>query len=81
MSDLNGGTSDLHFKELSNEHCSQDQKDPAFSQVLGRLLAQLSTLPGFSENPFVVGLLRAEEQQMPITATTVQQQQYRTKSP
>ena len=44
-------------------------------------IKQLSTLPGLSEDPFVVGLLRVEEQQVPITTITVQQQQYRTKSP
>ncbi|GAB0203798.1 hypothetical protein GRJ2_002845400 [Grus japonensis] len=38
----------------------------------------LSTLPGLSEDPSVVGLLRVEEQQVPIATTTVHQQQYRT---
>ncbi|GAB0209817.1 hypothetical protein GRJ2_003447400 [Grus japonensis] len=38
----------------------------------------LSTLPGLSEDPFIVGLLRVKEQQVPITTTTVHQQQYRT---
>ncbi|GAB0209812.1 hypothetical protein GRJ2_003446900 [Grus japonensis] len=36
----------------------------------------LSTLPGLSEDPSVVGLLRVEEQQVPIATTTVHQQQY-----
>ncbi|GAB0208459.1 hypothetical protein GRJ2_003311600 [Grus japonensis] len=38
-------------------------------------IKQLSTLPGLSEDPSVVGLLRVEEQQVPI-ATTVHRQQY-----
>ncbi|GAB0203776.1 hypothetical protein GRJ2_002843200 [Grus japonensis] len=38
----------------------------------------LSTLPGLSEDPSVVGLLRVEEQQVPIATTTVHQRQYRT---
>ncbi|GAB0210357.1 hypothetical protein GRJ2_003501500 [Grus japonensis] len=38
----------------------------------------LSSLPGLSEDPSVVGLLRVEEQQVPIATTTVHRQQYRT---
>ncbi|GAB0208244.1 hypothetical protein GRJ2_003290100 [Grus japonensis] len=38
----------------------------------------LSSLPGLSEDPSVVGLLRVEEQQVPIATTTVHQRQYRT---
>ncbi|GAB0208532.1 hypothetical protein GRJ2_003318900 [Grus japonensis] len=38
----------------------------------------LSTLPGLSEDPSVVGLLRVEEQQVPIATTTVHRRQYRT---
>ncbi|GAB0208759.1 hypothetical protein GRJ2_003341600 [Grus japonensis] len=38
----------------------------------------LSSLPGLSEDPSVVGLLRAEEQQVPIATRTVHQRQYRT---
>ncbi|GAB0206637.1 hypothetical protein GRJ2_003129300 [Grus japonensis] len=38
----------------------------------------LSTLPSLSEDPSVVGLLRVEEQQVPIATTTVHRQQYRT---
>ncbi|GAB0206621.1 hypothetical protein GRJ2_003127700 [Grus japonensis] len=38
----------------------------------------LSTLPSLSEDPSVVGLLRVEEQQVPIVTTTVHRQQYRT---
>ena len=41
-------------------------------------IEQLSTLPGLSEDPSVVGLLRVEEQQVPITTTMVHWQQYRT---
>ncbi|GAB0188041.1 hypothetical protein GRJ2_001269400 [Grus japonensis] len=39
---------------------------------------QLSTLPGLSEDPSVVGLLRVKEQQVPIATTMVHQWQYRT---
>ncbi|GAB0207918.1 hypothetical protein GRJ2_003257500 [Grus japonensis] len=38
----------------------------------------LSTLPGLSEDPSVAGLLRAEEQLVPIATTTVHRRQYRT---
>ncbi|GAB0204064.1 hypothetical protein GRJ2_002872000 [Grus japonensis] len=38
----------------------------------------LSSLPGLSEDPSVVGLLRVEEQQVPIATTTVHRGQYRT---
>ncbi|GAB0208355.1 hypothetical protein GRJ2_003301200 [Grus japonensis] len=38
----------------------------------------LSSLPGLSEDPSVVGLLRVEEQQVPIATTAVHRQQYRT---
>ncbi|KAK4822646.1 hypothetical protein QYF61_018598 [Mycteria americana] len=41
-------------------------------------IKQLSTLPGLSEDPSVVGLLRIKEQQVPIATTTVHQRQYRT---
>ncbi|KAK4810743.1 hypothetical protein QYF61_007717 [Mycteria americana] len=41
-------------------------------------IKQLSTLPGLSEDPSVVGLLRVEEQQVPIATTTVHRRQYRT---
>ena len=41
-------------------------------------IKQLSTLPGLSEDPFVVGLLRVEEQQVPIATRTVHRRQYRT---
>ncbi|KAK4831980.1 hypothetical protein QYF61_020363 [Mycteria americana] len=41
-------------------------------------IKQLSTLPGLSEDPSVVGLLRVEEQQVPIATATVHQPQYRT---
>ncbi|GAB0207437.1 hypothetical protein GRJ2_003209300 [Grus japonensis] len=38
----------------------------------------LSSLPGLLEDPSVVGLLRVEEQQVPIATTTVHWWQYRT---
>ncbi|KAK4806255.1 hypothetical protein QYF61_013399, partial [Mycteria americana] len=41
-------------------------------------MKQLSTLPGLSEDPSVVGLLRVEEQQVPIATTAVHRRQYRT---
>ncbi|KAK4811035.1 hypothetical protein QYF61_015739 [Mycteria americana] len=41
-------------------------------------IKQLSTSPGVSEDPSVVGLLRVEEQQVPIATTTVHWRQYRT---
>ncbi|KAK4831207.1 hypothetical protein QYF61_016044 [Mycteria americana] len=41
-------------------------------------IKRLSTLPGLLEDPSVVGLLRVEEQQVPIATTTVHQRQYRT---
>ncbi|KAK4806844.1 LOW QUALITY PROTEIN: hypothetical protein QYF61_012565 [Mycteria americana] len=41
-------------------------------------MKQLSTLPGLSEDPSVVGLLRVKEQQVPIATTTVHRRQYRT---
>ncbi|KAK4818890.1 hypothetical protein QYF61_021407 [Mycteria americana] len=37
----------------------------------------LSTLPGLSEDPFVAGLLRVGEQQVPIATRTVHRRQYR----
>ncbi|KAK4827391.1 hypothetical protein QYF61_017796 [Mycteria americana] len=39
-------------------------------------IKQLSTLPGLSEDPSVVGLLRVKEQQLPITTTALHRQQY-----
>ncbi|KAK4819790.1 hypothetical protein QYF61_011390, partial [Mycteria americana] len=41
-------------------------------------IKQLSTLPGLSEDPSVVRLLKVKEQQVPIATTTVHQRQYRT---
>ncbi|GAB0209934.1 hypothetical protein GRJ2_003459100 [Grus japonensis] len=38
----------------------------------------LSSLPSLSEDPSVVGLLRVEEQQVPIATTAVHRRQYRT---
>ncbi|RMC20234.1 hypothetical protein DUI87_01080 [Hirundo rustica rustica] len=39
---------------------------------------QLNTLPGLSENPSSVGLLKVEEQQVPIATSIVHCRQYRT---
>ncbi|RMC16226.1 hypothetical protein DUI87_08441 [Hirundo rustica rustica] len=41
-------------------------------------IRQLNTLPGLSDDSCAVGLLRAEEQQVPITTTTVYRRQYHT---
>ncbi|GAB0208544.1 hypothetical protein GRJ2_003320100 [Grus japonensis] len=41
-------------------------------------IKQLSTLSGLSEDPFVLGLLQVEEQQVPIATRTVHRRQYRT---
>ncbi|KAK4830950.1 hypothetical protein QYF61_014409 [Mycteria americana] len=41
-------------------------------------IKQLSTLPGLSEDPSVVGLLRVEEQRVPVATTVVCWRQYRT---
>ncbi|GAB0209432.1 hypothetical protein GRJ2_003408900 [Grus japonensis] len=60
-------------------------KDPKCDQWAFRIAAlkaeemePLSSLPGLSEDPSVVGLLRVEEQQVPIATTTVHRRQYRT---
>ncbi|RMC21021.1 hypothetical protein DUI87_01877 [Hirundo rustica rustica] len=39
---------------------------------------QLNTLPGLSENPSAVGLLKVQEQRVPIATSIVQHRQYRT---
>ncbi|RMB96455.1 hypothetical protein DUI87_27130 [Hirundo rustica rustica] len=39
---------------------------------------QLNTLPGLSENPSAVSLLKVEEQQVPIATSIVHRRQYRT---
>jgi len=41
-------------------------------------IKQISTLPGLSEDPFVVGLLQVEEQQVPTVTRTVHRWQYHT---
>ncbi|KAK4822911.1 hypothetical protein QYF61_023274 [Mycteria americana] len=41
-------------------------------------IRQLSSLPGLSEDPFIVGLLQVEEQQVPTATRMVHQRQYRT---
>ncbi|TRZ20352.1 hypothetical protein HGM15179_006775 [Zosterops borbonicus] len=41
-------------------------------------IRQLNTLPGLSENPITVGLLKGEEQIVPIATSTAHHQQYRT---
>ncbi|RMC20359.1 hypothetical protein DUI87_01208 [Hirundo rustica rustica] len=39
---------------------------------------KLSSLPGLSENPSAVGLLKVEEQRVPVATSTVHRRQYRT---
>ncbi|XP_041878276.1 uncharacterized protein LOC121661803 [Corvus kubaryi] len=41
-------------------------------------IRQLNTLPGLTKNPSVVGLLKVEEQRVPIATSTVHRWQYRT---
>ncbi|RMB88620.1 hypothetical protein DUI87_35008 [Hirundo rustica rustica] len=41
-------------------------------------IRQLNTLPGLSENPSAVGLLKVQEQQVPIATSIVHRRQYRT---
>ncbi|XP_029815793.1 uncharacterized protein LOC115307487 [Manacus vitellinus] len=41
-------------------------------------IRQLNTLPGLSEDPSAVGLLKVEEQLVPIATATVHRRQYRT---
>ncbi|KAK4823344.1 hypothetical protein QYF61_001621 [Mycteria americana] len=41
-------------------------------------IKQLSTLPGLSEDSSIAGLLRVEEQQVPVATTMVHRRQYRT---
>ncbi|TRZ20110.1 hypothetical protein HGM15179_004679 [Zosterops borbonicus] len=41
-------------------------------------IKQLNTLPGLSENPSAVGLLKVEEQRVPIATSTVHRRQYQT---
>ena len=58
-------------------------KDPkgyrwAFGIAALEEVEQLSTLPGLSEDPSVVGSLKVEEQRVPIATKTVHRRQYRT---
>ncbi|TRZ12336.1 hypothetical protein HGM15179_014756 [Zosterops borbonicus] len=60
-------------------------KDPkGLRWVLGTVavetesVKQLNTLPGLSESPTAVGLLKGEEQQVPIATLTMHRQQHRT---
>ncbi|RMB88963.1 hypothetical protein DUI87_34671 [Hirundo rustica rustica] len=41
-------------------------------------IKKLNSLPGLSENPSAVGLLKVEEQRVPIATSTVHRRQYRT---
>ncbi|RMC06271.1 hypothetical protein DUI87_15702 [Hirundo rustica rustica] len=60
-------------------------KDPkGFRWVFGMAavetegVKQLNTLPGLSENPSAVGLLKVEKHRLPIATSTVHRRQYRT---
>ncbi|XP_056371387.1 uncharacterized protein LOC130266095 [Oenanthe melanoleuca] len=46
--------------------------------VMAERIQQLNTLPGLCENPIAVGLLRVEEQRVPIATSIVHRRQYRT---
>lgn len=53
------------------EGISKMQSRWAFSSALEtEEMKQLSTLPGLSEDPSVVELLKVKDQQLPITSTT-----------
>ncbi|RMC19764.1 hypothetical protein DUI87_03328 [Hirundo rustica rustica] len=41
-------------------------------------IKKLNSLPGLSENPYAVGLLKVEEQRVPVATSTVHRRQYRT---
>ncbi|RMC22068.1 hypothetical protein DUI87_02939 [Hirundo rustica rustica] len=41
-------------------------------------IKKLNSLPGLSENPSAVGLLKVEEQRVPVATSTVHHRQYRT---
>ncbi|RMC10437.1 hypothetical protein DUI87_13242 [Hirundo rustica rustica] len=41
-------------------------------------IKKLNSLPGLSENPSAVGLLKVEEQRVPVATSTVHRRQYRT---
>ncbi|RMC22006.1 hypothetical protein DUI87_02877 [Hirundo rustica rustica] len=41
-------------------------------------IKKLNSLPGLSENPSAVGLLKVEEQQVPVATSTVHRRQYQT---
>ncbi|RMC03351.1 hypothetical protein DUI87_20547 [Hirundo rustica rustica] len=41
-------------------------------------IKKLNSLPGLSENPSAVGLLKVEDQQVPVATSTVHRRQYRT---
>ncbi|GAB0205676.1 hypothetical protein GRJ2_003033200 [Grus japonensis] len=70
------------LKGCLNPFCKRDPKGYQWAFGIAALEAEeiepLSSLPGLSEEPSVVGLLRVEEQQVPIATTTVHQRQYRT---
>lgn len=63
----------------SGEGVSRSQKGIAgwfFAALEMEEIKQLPTLPGVSENPSLVGLLRIEEQLVFITTAVVHWQQY-----
>ncbi|GAB0185848.1 hypothetical protein GRJ2_001050100 [Grus japonensis] len=62
----------------SSELRDVERLQPQPATVNTEKIKQLSTLPGLLEDTFVVGLLQAEEQQVPVATRTVHQWQYRT---
>ncbi|RMC05661.1 hypothetical protein DUI87_17746 [Hirundo rustica rustica] len=65
--------------------CSRYFKDPkllrwafGIAAVVTEGIQQLNTLPGLSENPSAVGLLKVQEQRVPIATYIVHCRQYRT---
>ena len=67
------------WHRLFQERVFQGPKGvPGIAALETEAIEQLPTLPGLSEDPSVVGLLRVEGQQVPIATTAVHQQQYHT---
>ncbi|OWK54466.1 Gag-Pol polyprotein [Lonchura striata] len=70
------------MRKMKEESKLQRSLPPSTHTMLERVhpaaedIKQLNTLPGLSENPSAVGLLRVEEQQVPIATSTVHNRQY-----
>ncbi|RMC11838.1 hypothetical protein DUI87_11964 [Hirundo rustica rustica] len=63
---------------LRNGYCKTLRDSWAFGMaaVEAEGIKKLNTLPGLSENPSAVGLLKVEEQRVPIATSTVHRRQY-----